>query len=174
MPRELDRLAREQHCHPGRLEPLVAASTAALEALREITRGVFPAQLVRGGLGPALRSYLGRAESKGRLELHESAANRRFDPRVEAAAYFCVAEAAQTLDTPLLVDVTAPDGWLELRVNGRSNGALDLAHIRDRVEAVGGSVRYETRGDGSVLDVLLPAPRAGQDLDRHEAAQATS
>ena len=152
----------------------MAASSAALEALREITRGVFPAQLVRAGLGPALRSYLGRAESQGHLELHDSAVDRRFDPRVEAAAYFCVAEAAQSLATPLLVDVTAPDGHLELRVEGRSNGVLDLAHIRDRVEAAGGSVRCETLGEGTLLDVRLPARRAEHELERPEPAQATS
>jgi hypothetical protein len=174
LPEALDDLARNRECSNGRLEPLVAASSAALEALREITRGVFPAQLVRAGLGPALRSYFGRTESKGHLELHESAANRRFDPRVEAAAYFCVAEAAQSLEAPLLVDVTAPDGQLELRVEGRRNGVLDLAHIRDRVEAAGGSVSYETLGDGTLLEVRLPAPRGVQELDRHEPAQATS
>ena len=32
---------------PGALDPLVDSSNAALEALRDITRGVFPAQLVR-------------------------------------------------------------------------------------------------------------------------------
>jgi hypothetical protein len=174
LPEALDDLARTRECSSGRLEPLVAASSAALEALREITRGVFPAQLVRAGLGPALRSYLGRAESHGHLELRESAVDRRFDPRVEAAAYFCVAEAAQTLEAPLQVEVAAPDGQLELRVQGRSNGVLDLAHIRDRVEAAGGSVRCETLGDGTVLDVRLPAPRAEHELERHEPAQATS
>jgi len=174
LPEALDDLASTRACSSGRLEPLVAASSAALEALRELTRGVFPAQLVRAGLGPALRSYLGRTESKGRLELHESAADRRFDPRVEAAAYFCVAEAAQNLEPPLVVNVAAPDGQLKLRVEGHSNGVLDLAHIRDRVEAAGGSVSYETLGDATLLDVRLPAPRDEQELDRPEPAQATS
>ena len=161
LPSALDLLARTYEGDPRPLEPLVAASSAALESLREITRGVFPAQLVRGGLGPALRSYLGRAESKGHLELHESAADRRFDPRVEAAAYFCVAEAAQSLETPLEVDVAAPDGQLELHLRGRSRGVLALAHIRDRVEAAGGTVLHEELGDGTVLDVRLPATGAG-------------
>jgi hypothetical protein len=174
LPEALDDLAHSRECSSGGLEPLVGASSAALEALREITRGVFPAQLVRAGLGPALRSYLGRAESHGHLELHDSAVDRRFDPRVEAAAYFCVAEAAQSLEAPLWVEVAAPDGRLELRVEGRSHGVLDLAHIRDRVEAAGGSVRCETLGEGTLLDVRLPAPRAGHGLDRPEPAQATS
>jgi hypothetical protein len=162
LPDALDQLAHTRECSSGRLEPLVAASSAALEALREITRGVFPAQLVRAGLGPALRSYLGRTGSKGHLELHESAVDRRFDPRVEAAAYFCVAEAAQSLGAPLLVDVAVPDGHLTLRVTGRSTGALELAHIRDRVEAAGGTVWHEVLGEGAVLDVRLPAAHVGE------------
>jgi hypothetical protein len=174
LPGALDQLARARDGAVGPLEPLVAASTAALEALREITRGVFPAQLVRGGLGPALRSYLGRAESKGQLELHESAADLRFDPRVEAAAYFCVTEAAQSLETPLSVDVAVPDGQLTLQVRGRSRGALALAHIRDRVEAAGGTVVHEALDDRVVLDVRLPAGPGEQPAPAAASAAASA
>jgi signal transduction histidine kinase len=174
LPHELAHLARSwQGGSPDHLEPLVAASGVALEALREITRGVFPAQLVRGGLGAALRSYLGRTESEGRLDLHESAAERRFDPVVEAAAYFCVTEAAQGLEMPVEVAAAAPNGQLELRVRGRSRGVLALAHIRDRVEAAGGTVRCETVNERTVLDVRLPATAADQPDVRPAAVQAT-
>jgi hypothetical protein len=172
LPGALDELARAYEGDPGPLESLVAASSAALEALREITRGVFPAQLVRGGLVPALRSYLGRAESKGHLELHESAADRRFDPRVEAAAYFCVAEAAQSLEAPLSVDVAAPDGQLELHMQGRSRGALAMANIRDRVEAAGGTVLHEVADNRLVLDVRLPAVSSDQPAPAHAEAMS--
>jgi signal transduction histidine kinase len=156
LPGALDRLARDWHADDGvRLEPLVAGSAAALEALREITRGVFPAQLVRAGLGSALASHLGRAESGGHLAV-DASADRRFDPRVEAAAYFCVAEAAASLRPPIEVDVAAPDGTLVLQVRGRQLGALAMSQIRDRVEAAGGTVRQETRGDRTLIDVRLP------------------
>jgi signal transduction histidine kinase len=72
------------------------------------------------------------------------------------------------------VEVAAPDGRLELRDEGRSNGVLDLAHIHDRVEAVGGSLRCETLGEATLLDVRLPASRPEDELDRPEPAQATS
>jgi hypothetical protein len=158
LPGALERLARGWHADDsGRLEPLVAGSVAALEALREITRGVFPAQLVRGGLGPALASYLGRAESQGHLELDPTAADRRFDPRVEAAAYFCVAETARNLASPIEVRVAANDGQLVLQVRGRPSRAIAMSQIRDRVEAAGGTVAQEMRGDQSVLAVRLPA-----------------
>jgi signal transduction histidine kinase len=157
LPGALSALARDLHTNdPAQLEPLVAASNEALESLREITRGVFPAQLVRGGLGPALASYLGRSENKGRLTFDPRAADRRFDARVEAAADFCVVEAAHSLQTPIEVDVTAPAGLLVLQVGGRAEGALAMSHIRDRVEAAGGRVTHETRGDRTVIDVRLP------------------
>ena len=85
------------------LARLLVSVNAALEALREITRGVFPAQLARAGLPAALASLVARAGSTGRLVVEESAAARRFSPRVEAAAYFCAAEATRDLDDPVLV-----------------------------------------------------------------------
>ena len=77
------------------LGSLIESLNAALEALREITRGVFPAQLTRSGLPTALGSHLARARSTARLVVEDSAVGRRFDPRVEAAAYFCAAEATR-------------------------------------------------------------------------------
>jgi GAF domain-containing protein len=158
LPGALDRLAHDWHAGDGvGLEPLVAGSAAALEALREITRGVFPAQLVRGGLGAALASYLGRAGGSGHLTIDPSAAQRRFDPRVEAAAYFCVAEAAPSLQPPIEVDLSAPGDQLLLSVRGCLAGALAMSQIRDRVEAAGGTVGQQVQGDRTVLDVRLPA-----------------
>jgi hypothetical protein len=157
LPVALARLACDWHKEGGvRLEPLVAESAAALEALREITRGVFPAQLVRGGLIPALSSFLGRTGSLGQLAVDPSA-DRRFEPRVEAAAYFCVAEAARGLPAPIEVDLAAPGGTLVLQVRGRQQGAFAMSQIRDRVEAAGGTVRHEMLGGRTVIDVRLPA-----------------
>jgi hypothetical protein len=82
---------------------------------------------------------------------------RRFDPRVEAAAYFCVAEAAQSLETPIEVTVTAPGGWLTLQVRGRARSGLAMSQIRDRVEAAGGTVHHEVRDNETLIDVRLPA-----------------
>ncbi len=69
---------------PGRLRrltdttqitPLAESLTSAIEALREITRGVFPAQLVRSGLPMALVSLLARTGSAERLVIHDSVAD---------------------------------------------------------------------------------------------------
>jgi signal transduction histidine kinase len=132
----------------------VAASTSALDALREITRGVFPAQLERFGLESALGSLLTRTGS-GELEVDASAVGVRFDPTVEAAAYFCVAEASRDLGGGMRVALAVADGALRVVIEGGRSGRLDVAGFRDRVEAVGGRIR-EVSGDRTLLAISLP------------------
>ena len=142
------------------VEPLVESLNTALEALREITRGVFPAQLARSGLPTALGSLLTRNASTRRLVLEDFAVGRRFDPRVEAAAYFCVAEASRDLGDPLLVVIAADDYRLRVVVSGSDEGELTLSHMRDRVEATGGSVSVHAKDGHTVLEAWLPEPAA--------------
>jgi hypothetical protein len=143
-----------------RLGPLLASATAALEALREITRGVFPAQLTRSGLEPALASLLVRTGS-GRLVVDPSAAGRRHDSRTEAAAYFCVVEASRVLDPPIEVRMSAPDRLLHLVILGGHGGDGAVDAMRDRVETAGGTVTDHRAGQGTVVEVSLPAEPAG-------------
>jgi signal transduction histidine kinase len=135
------------------LQPLVDTLTTALEALREITRGIFPAQLARSGLPAALASLLGRAGSIGRLVVENSAVGRRFDPHIEAAAYFCVAEALRDLSGPVVVVLDTPEDDLRLVVTGTDSGGLPLSHMRDRVEAAGGSVSITLEQGHAVIEV---------------------
>lgn len=137
------------------VQPLVAATTAALEVLRETTRGVFPAQLARSGLEAALASLLARSRS-GRLVV-AGAGVRRLGPRVEAAAYFCVAEAVRELDPPVEVTLDDDGERLRLAIRGRDLGHLSVDHARDRVEAVGGTLVRRTVAGATVLDVSVPA-----------------
>jgi signal transduction histidine kinase len=138
------------------LEPLIASLNAALEALREITRGVFPAQLARAGLPAALASLLARTGRTQRLVVEKAASGRRFDPRIEAAAYFCVAEAARDLEDPVAVAMTVHDDRLSLVVSGNDGGELPLGHMRDRVEAAGGSVSTTCGHGRTVVEIRGP------------------
>ncbi len=140
------------------LGPLIESLNAALEALREITRGVYPAQLTRSGLPTALGSLLARTGSAGRLVIEDSATGRRFDPRVEAAAYFCVAEALRDLGAPVVVALTARADQLQLVMTGNDRGGPPLDHVRDRVEAAGGSVSVTADEGHTVVGVRLPVP----------------
>jgi len=55
-----------------------ARTERVLEALRDLTRGLFPTQLARSGLEPALRSALRRTGQAGALRLDQDVARRRF------------------------------------------------------------------------------------------------
>ena len=151
------RRATQRPVDPSSLEPLVDSLNAALEALREITRGVFPAQLVRSGLPMALTSLLARTGSARRLVVEDLAMGRRFDPRVEAAAYFCVVEAVHDLGEPVLVVLDARADQLQLSVSGTDHGGLPIDEMRDRVEAAGGSVSIGEDGGRAIVDVRAPA-----------------
>ncbi|WP_431473123.1 hypothetical protein [Ornithinimicrobium sp. W1665] len=163
MPERLRRLARSARTEdpplgPAQLEPLLNASTSALEALREITRGVFPAQLARSGLSAALRSLLAREGTSGQLLVADEDAGRRVDARAEAAAYFCVAELARELAKPVVVRLGVRHGELSVEVSGENRlPELDLRHMRDRVDAAGGSIALTASESRAVVKVSLPA-----------------
>jgi signal transduction histidine kinase len=154
--RELSRRDDATSLDVASLEPLVEILTAALEALREITRGVFPAQLARSGLPTALGSLLARTGSTGRLVVEASAVGRRFDPRIEAAAYFCVAEAARELGGLVAVVLSEDRDQLRLLISGSDGGALPLSRMRDRVEATGGMVSLTSAHGQHQVHACLP------------------
>jgi signal transduction histidine kinase len=138
------------------LTPLVTSLNSALTALREITQGVFPAQLARSGLPTALGSLLARAGSSARLVVDDSALGRRLDPRVEAAAYFCVAEAIRDLRESVVV-LSVAAGQLQLIMTGTGSDGLPLSQMHDRVEAAGGSVSITGEDGRTVIAINAPA-----------------
>jgi signal transduction histidine kinase len=142
------------------LAPLLTSMNTAMHSLREITRGVFPAQLTRSGLHTALGSLLARPDLSGLLTVEDSAAGVRFDPRVEAAAYFCVAEATRAFDHPIAVVLSVHGDQLHLSVSGTEGGDLSLSHMRDRIAATGGSVSATGRGGRTFVEVRAPSALA--------------
>jgi signal transduction histidine kinase len=163
-----DRLRQLSQSHPEdpsaldvtQLAPLLTSMNTAMASLREITRGVFPAQLTRSGLPTALGSLLARPDLTGRLTVEDSAAGLRFDPRVEAAAYFCVAEATRAFDYPIAVVLSVHGDQLHLSVSGTDGGGLSLSHMRDRMEATGGSVTTTGRDGRTVVEVRAPSAQS--------------
>jgi hypothetical protein len=124
------------------LEQLVTEATRALESLREVTRGVFPTQLGRAGLGAALRSHLARSGMAAALYVDPSA-DRRFPAKVEAAVYFCIAEAVRAGSGSARIDLVMAEQDLFVQVRGVAGEDVDVQAIVDRVEAVGGSLALD-------------------------------
>ncbi len=130
---------------PVALDDLPALSESvgsALDALRRISKGVYPPVLARKGLLSALRAHLASAGHS--LEVDGTAEGRRFDGRVEAAAYFCCVEAVCDLSAPAAVRLVVPGDTLQLSVEGvRAVGReleADLQLVSDRLAAVGGKI----------------------------------
>jgi hypothetical protein len=168
MPQQLDGLASRSRA-PGRwpreeVEALVARTNAALEALRTLTRGVFPAQLAQRGLAAALSTQVRLADGGPQLVVDDSAQDRRFDPGVESAAYFCAVELVRSLEGPVHLTMAADPQVLRLAAVGRSEGTLEAGYLRDRAEAVGGSLRTARDDDTIRVVVVLPAASVADGL----------
>ena len=135
------RSAVAEGAEPG-LDRLVDGTNAALDTLRELTRGVFPSQLVRSGLAPTLRSLVARSPAAAELAVELGAAGR-YAPRIEAAMYFCCAEALRAGGGPISVELVERADQLVLRISGAPDD-IDRQGVEDRVEAAGGLLTAAT------------------------------
>lgn len=136
-----------------------------IDELQKISRGLHPAMLERGGLGPALRALARRAGVP--VDLNVSVGGRLPD-RVEVAAYYVVSEAlANTAKharaTVVEVDVGVADEALRLLVRDDGVGGADLSRgsgligLTDRVQAVGGRIELASPpAGGTTLLVTIP------------------
>jgi signal transduction histidine kinase len=135
-----------------------------VEDLREVSRGIHPAILSEGGVGPALRTLARRAAVPVELDV---ATVTRVPQPIEVAAYYVVSEALTNTTrhaSASVVQVAArvADGrHLSIRDDGV--GGADPAHgsgligLRDRAEALGGSIDVSSPpGGGPLILVELP------------------
>jgi signal transduction histidine kinase len=138
---------------------------AALDDLREISRGIHPALLARGGLGPVLKALARRSPLPVELDIN---LDGRLPDHVEVAAYYVVAEALTNAakharPTAIWVAADVVDGRLRLTVRDDGIGGADPANgsgltgLTDRVEALGGTITvHSPPGEGTTLQVWLP------------------
>jgi GAF domain-containing protein len=148
-----------------RIGRVVDELTEAVEELREIARGIHPAILSEGGLGPAVRTLARRAAIP--VEVAVRTDTRPADP-VEVAAYYVVSEALTNVVKHARasyadVAVEERDGVLHLSIRDDGVGGADpaggsgLIGLQDRVLALGGSIEVDSRpGDGTAIVVDLP------------------
>ena len=158
VPAELSTL----HAELGRI---AAELDGAIDDLREISRGIHPAILSEGGLGPALRTLARRSAVPVELD---APADSRFPAQIEVAAYYVVSEALTNTTkharaSRASIVVEERDGTLHLSVGDDGIGGAEPAQgsgllgLRDRVEALGGSIHVSSpRGGGTLVAVELP------------------
>jgi signal transduction histidine kinase len=138
---------------PALLDEAQAEVMSALDELRVIARGIYPAVLAELGFAAAIEALAETAPVPLRVG---DLPRERLDPVVEATAYFV---ATEIVHDPAVGRV---------RISGRRDGDIllltvstnvptgDLTRLSDRVGAAGGTIRRQAFADEVVLGVELP------------------
>jgi signal transduction histidine kinase len=168
------RLARELADRaPDRAKPMLdelcAAVQEAQHGLRDLAHGIYPPLLQDRGLAAALGAAVGRTSIPARVDAD---ADRRYPPDVEATVYFCCVEALQNAakyagrGARATVRVWEEEGGLLFEVADDGAGFADdgggagLTNMRDRLGAIGGSLRVESQpGHGTKVVGTIPLAR---------------
>jgi len=149
----------------GELAHVAEGLASVLDDLQEMARGIHPAILAQGGLGPALKTLARRSSVPVELDVRAAA---RLPERVQVAAYYIVSEALTNAAkhahaSVVHVDADMAGRALRLRVRDDGAGGADptrgtgLVGLKDRVEALGGTITvHSPAGAGTSLDVELP------------------
>jgi PAS domain S-box-containing protein len=147
-----------------KLSRIVEGLTSALDELREISHGIHPAILSKGGLEPALRTLARRTAVPVDLDLR---AERRLPQPIEVAVYYMVSEALTNAAkhahaSVVNVELDTRDAIVQLAIRDDGIGGADpqgsgLVGLSDRIEAVGGTLAVSSPpGDGTYIRVEIP------------------
>jgi signal transduction histidine kinase len=154
----------------SRLGTLIAEmrdeTAAALENIRQLSRGLYPPLLESQGLAAALTAHARRLP----MQVDVRAGGDRFRREIETAVYFCCVEALQNA----VKHAAADRAWIviesrgahlrfEIGDDGRGfdpkaggNGS-GLQNMTDRIEALGGSVSIDSSVAGTRIRGELEA-----------------
>jgi signal transduction histidine kinase len=158
---------RDQH---AALERVGHDLEAALEDVREVSRGLHPALLSRGGLTPALKALTRRSPIPVHMDIDLT---ERPAAPIETALYYVVAEAltnairhSEANDVSITIrGEHQPPANPGLRATISDDGiggarpreGSGLIGAVDRIEALGGHLTLESHpGAGTVISIALP------------------
>ena len=186
----------------ARLDQVLGLIDTGIRSIRNVTNDLRPSLLDDLGLLPALRSLVGEfGERSGiRVGLAAPAALPPLSEEAELALFRALQEAlsnvlrhAEARSVDVGISVRRDGVLLEVRDDGRGlaagfppeglerGGHMGLAGMRERIGALGGTVRLHGEpGAGAMLEVLVPAngvspgerdpdPRAGRRRSRDRA-----
>jgi signal transduction histidine kinase len=158
VPAELGELKRD-------LAHVADGLASVFEELRQISHGIHPAILSRGGLVPALRLLARRAALPVELDL---SLQRRLPEPVEVATYYVVSEALTNAAkharaSMATVDLEADETAISVTIRDDGVGGADpaggsgLIGLGDRVDALGGTLRVTSPvGGGTTVRIEIP------------------
>jgi signal transduction histidine kinase len=155
----------EQHPLREQISDIVNGLTGISEDLREISHGIHPTILSKGGLGPALKTLGRRSAVPVELDL---GVDRRLPESAEVGAYYVVSEALTNVAkharaSVVKVGVETEGANIHLSIRDDGIGGADAAKgsgligLTDRVEALGGTMAISSPlGSGTSLLVKIP------------------
>jgi signal transduction histidine kinase len=150
-----------------------------LNDLRELAHGIHPPVLSDRGLVAAVEARAGRLPVPVSIRASAVLRERRYGTDTEGAAYYLICEALTNVvkhaaATDTVVDFSAGNGCLHVTVTdngtgfsgtphdgahdgGTSGRGTGLTNLRDRVEALGGTLQVQTApGQGTRIRAQLP------------------
>jgi signal transduction histidine kinase len=145
---------------------------SVFEELREISHGIHPPILSKGGLEPALRAMARRSVVPVELDLRTE---RRLPEHIEVATYYGVSEALANAAkhahaSVVNIELDADDAVLKVAIRDDGIGGADpeegtgLVGLSDRVETLGGTLQISSPpGGGTTL--LIEIPLDGQSTE---------
>ena len=154
----------------GVVQALAGQAEEAVFALQDFSNGIYPSVLSDEGLPPALWTHAQRVPVTVELDIASDVVGRRFGREVETALYFVALEAivnAQKHGAAKRIRVTLrrQGHRVELEVADEGRGmavkaeprGLGLSNMKDRVAALGGTLRIESRpGKGTHVIASVP------------------
>jgi signal transduction histidine kinase len=167
---ELAAEAAEQD-HPAdaaEFRRLVGEVEQALEEIRSLTHGIYPAMLLEGGLEVAVRSAARRSPIPATVEAKDLG---EYPDEIIAAVYFCCAEALQNVakharearsvrialrEANRVLSFSVADDGPGL-VESEARVGAGMLNMRDRMATVGGKLTVQSRpGQGTRISGRIP------------------
>jgi signal transduction histidine kinase len=147
------RLLRERSPDVEMLERADVELRAAIEELRELAHGLYPAVLADEGLGAAVEALA----EESRVPLRVGALpGERFAAALESAAYAVVAETARAATGALAVCAGCAGSTLEVEVEAPGFDGLDVVALEDRVGSLDGRLAVANGAGRVTIRAELP------------------
>lgn len=154
------------------LDDLAAELVAVGHELADLIAGIHPRSLAEGGLGSALSALATRATTPTEVRVAAVA----ISPLVESTVYFVCCEALTNVvkhsaATLAQIHVEMDEAYVTTTISDNGVGGADLTRgtglrgLSDRVEALGGRLRIESRaGLGTSVQAIVPTAIVGARL----------
>jgi signal transduction histidine kinase len=160
-------VGRDPDAELSALEELQREAAEALENLRDLARGIYPPLLADQGLVAALRAQARKVPFE--VEVEPDGVGR-YPQEAESAVYFCTLEALQNVAkyagaSKVSIRLSSADGMLRFEVKDDGRGfdpertpsGSGLTNMRDRLEALGGSLDVSSQiGRGTIVSGRIP------------------